>query len=133
MLATAHGERTLTELDYVRLSKFADAPLPAALSDLLDTADILPSREMPSDIVTMYTQVEIEDLPGGQRQKIRICYPADANPTTGYISVFSPVGIGLLGQKTGAVARWKTPDGGDHSARVIAVLFQAEARGDYTT
>lgn len=53
MLSTVHGERTLTELDYVRLSKFADTPLPPALVDLLDTADILPSREMPSDIVTM--------------------------------------------------------------------------------
>ncbi|KQX87409.1 GreA/GreB family elongation factor [Variovorax sp. Root473] len=133
MLSTVHGERTLTELDYVRLNKFADGPLPAALADLLDTADILPSREIPSDIVTMYTQVEVEDLPGGPRHKIVICYPADAQPTTGFISVFSPVGIGLLGQKTGAVARWRTPGGGEHSTRVIAVLFQPEASGDYTT
>jgi len=133
MLATIHGERTLTELDFVRLQKLTGNHPPAALADLLDMADVLPSREVPANIVTMYTQVEIEDLPAGQRQKIVICYPADANPTTGFISVFSPVGIGLLGQKTGAVARWKTPGGGEHSARVIAVLFQPEASGDYTT
>jgi regulator of nucleoside diphosphate kinase len=132
MLATIHGERTLTELDFVRLQKLTGNHPPPALADLLDMADVLASREVPADIVTMYAQVEIEDLPTRQRQKLVVCYPDDAQPNAGFISVLSPVGIGLLGLKAGATARWHMP-GGEESARVIAVLFQPEASGDYTT
>ena len=133
MLATIHGERTLTELDFVRLQKLTGSHPPPALADLLDMADVLPSREVPADIVTMYTQVEIEDLPTRERQKLVVCYPGDAAPNEGFISVLSPVGIGLLGQKAGATARWRTPGGEESAARVLTVLFQPEASGDYTT
>ena len=132
MLATIHGERTLTELDFVRLHKLTGSHPPPALADLLDVADVLPSREVPADIVTMYAQVEIEDLPTQQRQKLVVCYPDDAEPNAGRISVLSPVGIGLLGLKAGETARWHTPGGEEIAARVIAVLFQPEASGDYT-
>ncbi|MBJ2154754.1 GreA/GreB family elongation factor [Variovorax sp. IB41] len=133
MLATIHGERTLTELDFVRLQKLTGGHPPPALADLLDMADVLPSREVPADIVTMYAQVEIEDLPTRERQKLVVCYPDDAAPNDGFISVLSPVGIGLLGLKAGATARWRTPGGEESAARVLTVLFQPEASGDYTT
>ncbi|MET3494297.1 GreA/GreB family elongation factor [Variovorax boronicumulans] len=133
MLATIHGERTLTELDFVRLTKLtADNAHSPALADLLDAAEVLASREVPADIVTMNARVEIEDLPTQQRQTLVVCYPGDAEPTTGLISVLSPVGIGLLGLKAGDTARWRTP-GGEAAARVLAVVFQPEASGDYTT
>ncbi|WP_454909334.1 GreA/GreB family elongation factor [Variovorax gossypii] len=131
MPATIHGERTLTELDFVRLGKLAGGAIPPALSDLLDLADILPSRDVPADIVTMNSQVEIEDPATRQTQKITLCYPGDAQPGTGCVSVLSPVGIGLLGQRAGALARWHMPNGAEGAARVVSVLFQPEASGNY--
>jgi len=133
MLATIHGERTLTELDFVRLQKLTGTHPPPALADLLDIADVLPSRDVPADIVTMYAQAEIEDLSTRERQTLMVCYPGDAEPNAGFISVLSPVGIGLLGLKAGATARWHTPGGEENNARVVAVRFQPEASGDYTT
>ncbi|MDH6165967.1 regulator of nucleoside diphosphate kinase [Variovorax boronicumulans] len=133
MLATIHGERTLTELDFVRLQKLTGSHPPPALADLLDIADVLPSRDVPADIVTMYAQTEIEDLCTRHRQTLVVCYPGDAEPSAGFISVLSPVGIGLLGLKAGATARWHTPGGEENNARVVAVRFQPEASGDYTT
>jgi regulator of nucleoside diphosphate kinase len=130
MLATIHGERTLTELDFVRLEKLA-GPQPPALAALLDAADVLPAREVPADIVTMNSQVEVEDPATQQRQKITLCYPGDAQPGAGFVSVLSPIGIGLLGTKAGTLARWHMPNGADGAARVVAVLFQPEASGDY--
>lgn len=132
MLATIHGERTLTELDFVRLGKLADQQLPPALAELLDAADVLPSREVPADLVTMNSQVEIEDPATGQRQQITLCYPGDSQPGAGFVSVLSPVGIGLLGVKAGTLACWRMPNGGERCARVSAVLFQPEASGDFT-
>ncbi|CAA2105683.1 GreA/GreB family elongation factor [Variovorax paradoxus] len=132
MPATIHGERTLTELDFVRLGKLTGQQ-PPALAELLDMADVMPSREVPADIVTMNSQVEVEDPSTQQRQKITLCYPGDSQPGAGFVSVLSPVGIGLLGVKTGTLARWDMPNGAEGATRVVAVLYQPEASGDFAT
>ena len=49
-----------------------------------------------------------------------------------FVSVLSPVGMGLIGLRCGAVARWKTPAGEEGSAQVEGILYQPEASGDYT-
>jgi regulator of nucleoside diphosphate kinase len=131
MHATIHGERTLTELDFARLGKLRDGHAP--LAQLLDATDVIPSRDVPADIVTMYSQLELLDLQTRRRQKLTLCYPRDAEPAAGFISVLSPVGLGLLGLRVGSVARWRTPGGEENEAEVSAVLFQPEASGDYTT
>lgn len=125
-------ERTLTELDFVRLSKLADLNAPQWVSDLLDGVDILDAREVPSDTVTMYSKVECQDLNTGHHQQLTVCYPNDAEPTIGFVSVLSPVGCSLLGLRVGDIARWKTPSGEVGGAQVLSVLFQPEASGDYT-
>ena len=127
------GERLLTEIDFARLNNLHSEQLPPELVDTLDSLDLVPSREIPPDIVTMYSQVIVEDLDSHQRQKLTLCYPADAEPHLGFISVLSPVGASLLGQRVGAIARWRTPSGDACAADIVALLFQPEASGDYTT
>lgn len=127
------GERLLTEIDHARLNKLSDAPLPSELIETLDSLEPVPSRDIPPDVVTMYSQVLVEDLETHQRQKLTLCYPADAEPHLGFISVLSPVGASLLGQRVGAIARWRTPSGDACAAGIVALLFQPEASGDYTT
>ncbi|MBT9549981.1 MAG: GreA/GreB family elongation factor [Hydrogenophaga sp.] len=127
------GERLLTEIDFVRLSNLRGAQLPPELLDTLESLDLVPSREIPPDIVTMYSQVIVEDLESRTRQKLTLCYPSDAEPHLGFISVLSPVGASLLGQREGAIARWRTPNGDACAARIVTLLFQPEASGDYTT
>jgi regulator of nucleoside diphosphate kinase len=131
MHTALRGERTLTELDFSRLRKLASGNLAPELADLLSAADVLHSREVPADTVTMYSQVELQDLHARRRQKLTICYPDDAEPSAGFISVLSPVGRSLLGLQVGAVARWQTPSGEEGAAEVVAILFQPEASGDY--
>lgn len=127
------GERLLTELDHSRLNNLRGGLLPPELADALDSLDLVPSREVPSDVVTMYSQVVLEERGSGKRQKLTLCYPADAEPHMGFISVLSPVGTSLLGQRVGAIARWHTPNGDMCEAEIAALLFQPEASGDYTT
>ena len=129
-----HGiERMLTEIDFVRLNNLSGAQIPPELADTLDSLERVPSQEIPSDVVTMYSQVIVENPITGTRQKLTLCYPADAEPHLGFISVLSPVGTGLLGQRVGAVARWRTPNGDECMAEIVSLLFQPEASGDYTT
>lgn len=133
MEKTIAAVRQLTALDFARLRKVASSGSQPELDELLDEADIIDSRQVAPDIVTMYAQVEVEDLATRSRQTLVLCYPADAEPARGFISVLSPVGLALLGLPVGAVARWQAPGGSENAARVAAILFQPEASGDYLT
>ena len=109
----------------------SSAPL-RTIENVLDACALVPSREVAPDIVTMYSQVLLHDAADGTPSKITLCYPADAEPAAGFVSVLSPVGQALLGLQAGELARWTTPDGRTHAARIEALLFQPEASGDYT-
>jgi len=133
-------ERTLTELDHVRLLNLLrrDArgdgfpTLRHPVEDLLDTSTIVPSRRVPADLVTMNSQVVLRDLQTQHRRSLTLCYPSDADPAMGFVSVLSPVGSSLLGLPVGGVARWTTR-AGEQGAEIMAILFQPEANGDYST
>jgi regulator of nucleoside diphosphate kinase len=140
-MQTFAQERLLTELDHVRLTKLIeraqrDAVLAhpnAEIEDLLDGAEVVPARQIAADVVTMYSQVELLDADSAARSRLTLCYPADADPPAGFVSVLSPVGAALLGLRVGALARWREPSGRARAARVLGIVFQPEASGDYTT
>jgi regulator of nucleoside diphosphate kinase len=129
--------RTLTELDYVRVSKLMGRQADtsdklASLSAVLDMADLVPSRDIAPDVVTMYSRVLVGGADASQVRELTLCYPSDANVDTGHVSVLSPIGAALLGLSAGSTARWTTPHGQTDSLQVLAVQFQPEASGDYT-
>ena len=131
MHASLHGERTLTALDLARLNRLDGSSLPPELEDLLGRADVVASEAVAADVVTMYSQIELRDTRTGRRQKLTICYPKDAEPAAGFISVLSPVGRSVIGLRLHSVARWATPSGDEISAEIVAIVFQPEASGDY--
>ncbi len=131
--------RLLTELDHVRISNLIRRPgrllvpqeLAPALEDLIQGADLVDSRDVPPDVVTMYSQVLIADRPTGIQRKLTLCYPVDAEPAAGFVSILSPVGASLLGLSVGQIASWSSPQGDTASAHILSVLFQPEKSGDY--
>lgn len=133
-------ERTLTELDHVRLThllrrhKVDKSPLEQAQlsEDTLDCASVVPAHEVSPDVVTMYSQVLLRDLATDQRSKLTLCYPEHADPRADFVSILSPVGWSLLGLTVGAVVRWVSPRGEQGAAELLAILFQPESSGDYT-
>ncbi|MGV3570028.1 MAG: GreA/GreB family elongation factor [Ramlibacter sp.] len=130
-------ERTLTQIDHVRLTRLVGRagalPGAEAMRQLLECSDLVASPAVPPTVVTMYTQALLEDPAGGEPYKLTLCYPDHAEPAQGFVSVLSPVGAALLGLRVGAVARWCTPGGHAGAARILSILFQPEASGDYTT
>ncbi len=138
MEASIPVERTLTRIDHVRLMRLVAQPRAfagaEAMLEILDSSDLVASPAVPATVVTMYTQVLLEDaLQVREPYKLTLCYPEHAEPAEGFISVLSPVGRALLGMRVGEVARWRTPGGGEGAARILSILFQPEASGDYTT
>ena len=137
MFAFLSQPRVMTELDHVRISRLLRRP-PAgvlvesgAIEDVIDGAELVSSYEVPPHVVTMYSQVLIADMQTGEQRKLILCYPHDAEPAAGSVSVLSPVGAALLGLSVGQVAHWAGPQGTRASAQIRAVLFQPEESGDY--
>jgi regulator of nucleoside diphosphate kinase len=129
------ASRVFTQLDYVRITRLItqDGALPAeAIETVLGDGDLVESPMVPPTVVTMYTQVILEEE-GHAPRKLTLCYPSDAEPSAGFVSVFSPVGAALLGLSVGQEARWTAPGGREGRGRIAAILFQPESTGDYTT
>jgi regulator of nucleoside diphosphate kinase len=129
------GLRTLTQTDYLRLRRLAslsEREAYGAVHDLLDSSDLVTSSAVPASVITMYSQVLLQGDAGVAPNKVTLCYPDDAEPSQGFISVLSPLGASLLGLRVGDVARWPTPIGEERTARIVEVLFQPEASGDFT-
>lgn len=124
--------RELTELDHARLRRLAGRDAAGALAGLLADADVVPGPEINGQVITMYTRFELEDAATGQRQRLAIVYPDDADPAAGLISVLSPLGLALIGLRDGAEVACPTP-AGVRGARIRAVISQPEANGDYRT
>mgnify|MGYP006200013489 CR=1 FL=1 len=134
------GNRTLTELDHVRLKNLIQRQrqsggaidLVDAIDDMLDEASLVPSHQVPPDVVTMYSTVVLRDTTSDQRSTLTVCYPRDAEPDRGFVSALSPVGRSVLGLRVGELTRWVTPAGERKAAEIVALLFQPEASGDHT-
>jgi len=131
MQFTTHDERTLTELDHVRLKRLigdaAHASDPSPISEALDSAELVPTHEVQPDVVTMRSKVLLAELVSGETFALTLCYPSEANASAGFVSVLSPVGASLIGLRVGDIARWRRPDDQPAAAQVAAVLFQPEA------
>ena len=82
-MGTALVERTLTQIDYVRLSKIAaqaDTGISRGMLELLEASDLVASPAVPPTVLTMYTQALLQDGGGGEPYKVTLCYPDDADP-----------------------------------------------------
>jgi regulator of nucleoside diphosphate kinase len=124
-------EPLLTERDHARLSRLPHE-LPDSLRQLLEAAELRRSEVIPADIVTMWSRVLVHlDKDPAQEQMLTLCYPLDAEPGRGFISVLSPVGSALLGRRVGDLIEWRAPLGELRQLRIAALLFQPEASGDY--
>lgn len=126
-------DRVVNELDHARLQKIGVKGMPSDLADLLENADLVAPRAISGDRVSMYSLVEVQDSRSASKQKLTLCYPEDAEPANGFISVLSPVGTSLLGLKVGSTATWRSPTGEKCQLKVLRILFQPEASGDYIT
>jgi regulator of nucleoside diphosphate kinase len=103
----------------------------AALARELERATIVSTAEVLPDLVTMNSRVVCESGEGVQHE-ITLVYPWDHDPSTGRVSVLTPLGFSLVGSRVGAVVAGA--GGPTRSAReplsVTQLLYQPEEAGD---
>ena len=100
------------------------------LHDALMSAKMLPPQNISSSVITMNSKVLLKDLSTGREAEVTITYPKDADHRETKVSVFSKIGIALLGKQAGDTVSWKVPDG-NGQFEILRVTYQPEADGDY--
>jgi regulator of nucleoside diphosphate kinase len=77
----------------------------------LDRALILREKDVPGDIITMYSRVCVRNLHDRRRSDFTLVFPLEADLKAKRISVLAPLGTALLGFKEGDEVQWTMPGG----------------------
>ncbi len=83
----------------------------ALLEKMLRNAEVIDDEEVSSDIISVGSRVKLYDNEFEEEVEYTIVGSAEADPMENKISNESPVGMGLLGHKTGDNVVIETPDG----------------------
>ena len=106
------------------------APLLDWFRARLDDAEPVSPQAAPDDLVTMNSRLAVRHLRSGETICYTLVYPEDEAPDVGKVCVLSPMGMALLGARSGDVVHWNGASG-PGSAEVLRVLYQPEAAGDH--
>lgn len=129
----------MTEFDIDRLEAFIAsvkksyryAPdILECLHEEIGKCQIVGSRQVPPDVVTINSRVSLHDLDSGQTMILTLVLPGNANLEEGRISVASPIGTAILGCAAGDTIQWVVP-AGTKRIHIEEVLYQPEAAGHY--
>ena len=94
----------------------------------LGRAQVVPPEDVPPDVVTLYSRVQIEDLDTHESRIYTLVLPWEADVHAGRLSVLAPIGTALLGYREGDRIEWPVPRG-VRRIRVVRVLEQPELPG----
>ncbi len=83
----------------------------AQLKDELNKALIVTDTEIDNTVIRLNSHFEAEDTATKKVWKLTLALPNQANVKESKISVFSPMGIALLGFKKGMTVKWELPGG----------------------
>ena len=123
-------DRLTSLLKGARLWSARDREYLQQLEAELGRAHVVTSKEIPSDVVTMNSEVSVRDLDSGREMIFTLVFPSEAGLEQRKISILAPVGTAVLGYRVGNTIEWKVP-GGVRRLRIEGVLYQPEAVGDY--
>lgn len=96
------------------------------LLDEIERARVLPSRDMPADVVTIGSEVEFRDEDTGRVETVRIVLPQDASIDERRVSVLAPIGAALIGLAVGQRIDWEV--GGGRIRRITVVCASRAAK-----
>ena len=125
----------ITEQDHEKLSRFVERQsvnLPhvtAFLERELDRARVVPSHDIPGDVVTMNSRLTFRTEITGLSRAVTLVYPTEADLMAEKLSILTPVGIALLGLRPGQTMPWEDRTGRIKTLTVQRILFQPEANG----
>lgn len=126
------GNRPLLGLnDYGRLEAAAFeeldmlSPMRPRIAQLLSEARVVPSAEIPADVITLGTTVSYR-VDGDRLERRILTFGRAPAPNGQYVSVLTPVGLALIGRKPGERVETETFDGGRLRIEIAMLEHQPE-------
>ena len=77
----------------------------------LERAFVVDAGDLPRDVVTMHTRVQVADLMTGERHELVLVFPGQADMAAQRVSVLAPIGTAILGYREGDEVEWVMPGG----------------------
>lgn len=123
----------ISEIDAARLRDLLAVRARAArdqehlheLAEELERARIAEPEDVPSDVITIHSRIQVLDLTSGERRELTLVLPRESDANAGRISVLAPLGTALLGYRVGDEIEWQMPGGLRH-LRIEGVQRPAE-------
>jgi regulator of nucleoside diphosphate kinase len=98
------------------------------LQETLDFAEVVDTRNLAPDIVTLDSEVRLRDVDFGRELHYTVVLPLHANIAAHKISILAPLGMAMLGHRVGDDFEVQTPFG-IRTFCIEEVLFQPEHAG----
>lgn len=120
----ARGQGDLSENAEYDSAKEEQAEIEARivfLEKMLRNAEVIDEEEVSKDVISVGCTVRLFDVEFDEEVDYTIVGSAEADPMDGKISNESPVGMGLLGHKTGETVVISAPEG-EIEFKVIEIL-----------
>lgn len=91
------------------------------LEALLKKAKVLDEKKIQAnhDRVSIGSDVQVEVE--GEKEEITLVSSAESDPTTGHISIESPLGKAMVGAKVGETVTFETPDGDKIAYKILKI------------
>ena len=99
------------------------------LEEELEFAEVVPSEQIPPDVVTMRSRVKLTDLDTKEKLVYSIVFPTEAEPEEGRISILAPIATAILGYRRGDTVEFQAP-ARVRRLKIDDILYQPESAGD---
>lgn len=91
------------------------------LLEEIDRAEMHSDGDLPQNVVRLGSEVDFLDEGTGERRRVRLVLPDEADIGQGRVSILTPVGAGLIGLSTGQTIDWPTADGRSRMLKILSV------------
>jgi regulator of nucleoside diphosphate kinase len=91
---------------------------------------MLPQERISERVITMNSRVLLKEMSNGRETEVTITYPQDEDNIERKVSVFTAIGIALLGRQVGDIVSWNVP-AGIGQFEIVQITCQPEAVGHY--
>jgi regulator of nucleoside diphosphate kinase len=121
----------VTEGDMERIKRLVEALKYSLLRDqrqldlldrALENAEVRHPSQVPRDVVRMNSRVCALDFHTRRKELYTLVFPDEARVSRGFISVLAPLGLAMIGHRTGDIIEAKIP-GGVRRLRIEHVTY----------
>ncbi|WP_199773823.1 nucleoside diphosphate kinase regulator [Stieleria maiorica] len=88
-------------------------------------ANVVDASEVPDNVVTMDSVVELLDPDTSERGVFTLVYPESASVKDNMLSILAPIGTAILGYRVGDTVSWPTPRG-TRQTKIASLIYQPE-------